>query len=127
MSVFSQSYVVKFEMQPVANSYLDALLLQSEEIYQILYNRESREHHYLVETEEEILSELQSCVFLSSVRQLSSVQGINVKAPKGWEADRGESPEGKRGITGPPLRPKAREAKGGVGGTALTQDGRETH
>lgn len=66
MSIFSV-LVLKFEMQPVANSYLDTLLLQSEEIYQILYNRGSREHHYLVETEKEILSGLKSCVFLSSV------------------------------------------------------------
>lgn len=34
----------------------------------LLYSRGSKEHHYPVETEEEILSGLKSCVFLSSVR-----------------------------------------------------------
>lgn len=67
MRIFSQSYVVKFQMQPAVNSHLDTLLLQSEEVYQTFIYRGSKEHHYPVETEEEILSGLKSCVFLSSV------------------------------------------------------------
>lgn len=54
-------------MQPIANSYLDTLIIDRRNVLGFYVVEGTKNHHYSGENEDKVLSGPKSCVFLLSV------------------------------------------------------------